>query len=218
MRIEIKRLRGLLNSKADNVMNLETRRLQLQTVTFLTKKQNLENLNFHSIQAIKERRNEISIHQSTLRQQLRDEEGKTGEISAQLHDRITKIEKLKKRYEIVNISMAPPEGVNEEETSQTYYVIKVCRNFEEEKKIYEEFVYSQAAQEKEELQREGDELDAKNRKAEQELLALQNTLRIINSGNHQTKQSFKKLADSSIDLNRIEKKKQNISNFLFFRR
>jgi hypothetical protein len=32
MRIEIKRLRALLNSKSDNVMNLETRRLQLQTV------------------------------------------------------------------------------------------------------------------------------------------------------------------------------------------
>ena len=57
--------------------------------------------------------------------------------------------------------------------------------------------FYQAAQEKEELQREGDELDAKNRKAEQELLALQNTLRIINSGNNQTKQSFKKLSDSS---------------------
>ncbi|CAF0852507.1 unnamed protein product [Rotaria sp. Silwood1] len=166
MRIELKRLRTLLNSKADNVMNLETRRLQLQT-------------------AIKERRSEISIHQSTLRQQLRDEEGKTNEISAQLHDRITKIEKLKKRYEIVNISMAPPEGVSEEETSQTYYVIK-------------------AAQEKEELQREGDELDAKNRKAEQELLALQNTLRIINSGNNQTKQSFKKLPDSSDEISRLE--------------
>jgi UDP-glucose:O-linked fucose beta-1,3-glucosyltransferase len=76
--------------------------------------------------------------------------------------------------------MAPPEGAKEEESSQTYYVIK-------------------AAQEKEELQREGDELDAKNRKAEQELLALQNTLRIINSGNNQTKQSFKKLGDSSKD-------------------
>ncbi len=59
------------------------------------------------------------------------------------------------------------------------------------------FCSNQAAQEKEELQREGDELDAKNRKAEQELLALQNTLRIINSGNQQTKYSFKKVSDSS---------------------
>ncbi len=29
------------------------------------------------------------------------------------------------RYEIVNIAMAPPEGAQEEESSQTYYVIKV---------------------------------------------------------------------------------------------
>ncbi|CAF3917236.1 unnamed protein product [Rotaria magnacalcarata] len=68
----------------------------------------------------------------------------------------------------------------------------------------QEVLYHQAAQEKEELQREGDELDAKNRKAEQELLALQNTLRIINSGNNQTKQSFKKLPESSDELSRLE--------------
>lgn len=93
--------------------------------------------------------------------------------------------------------MAPPEGVAEEEASQTYYVIKVSKD--EILDWYMILIHfsHQAAQEKEELQREGDELDAKNRKAEQELLALQNTLRIINSGNTQTKQSFKKLPESS---------------------
>ncbi|CAF1674581.1 unnamed protein product, partial [Didymodactylos carnosus] len=72
----------------------------------------------------KERRSEINIHQSTLRQQLLDKQTKTSEVSSELHDRIAKIEKLRKRYQIVNISMAPPEGATEEETPQNYYVIK----------------------------------------------------------------------------------------------
>ena len=45
-------------------------------------------------------------------------------FSSELHERISKIEKLRKRYEILEVSMAPPEG--EENHSQAYYVIKVC--------------------------------------------------------------------------------------------
>lgn len=76
------------------------------------------------------------------------------------------------------ISMAPPEGMDETESTQAYYVIK-------------------AAQEKEELQRLGDELDAKIKKAEKELRALENTLDVVNSNNESHKSSYTKTSEQS---------------------
>lgn len=43
---------------------------------------------------------------------------------AQFHERLFKVETMKKRYEIVTISMAAPE--DEENEFQAYYIIKVA--------------------------------------------------------------------------------------------
>lgn len=57
--------------------------------------------------------------------------------------------------------------------------------------------YYQAAQEKEELQREGDDLDARIRKAEQEIRALENTLKLMNKRNETYRKSFNKVTETS---------------------
>ncbi|XP_059163653.1 coiled-coil domain-containing protein 39-like [Physella acuta] len=160
LKLEIKKLRDLLNSHADDVMSLEQRKLQLDT-------------------AMKERHEEIKIHKEMLLAQVKATEEERQQISAELHERISKIDKLQKRYEILMVSMSAPDG--QEEQSQAYYVIR-------------------AAQEKEELQREGDSLDAKIRKAEKEIKALENTLKLMNGRNEQYRKSFNKITESSDEM------------------
>lgn len=160
LKLEIKRLRETLNERAGDVLTLEKRKQQLET-------------------AMQERRNEIKIHTDMLAAQIRAADEERQQISSELHERIAKIDKLRKRYEILMVAMAPPEG--EEDKSQAYYVIK-------------------AAQEKEELQRTGDELDAKIRKAEKEIRALENTLRLMNGRNETYRKSFNKVGDASDEM------------------
>ncbi|XP_052036602.1 coiled-coil domain-containing protein 39 [Apodemus sylvaticus] len=157
LKLEVKRAREMLYSKAEEVLSLEKRKQQLCT-------------------AMEERAEEIKVHKAMLTSQIRYVDQQRQTVSSEFHERLSKIDKLKNRYEILTVVMLPPEG--EEEKTQSYYVIK-------------------AAQEKEELQREGDSLDAKINKAEKEIYALQNTLQVLNSCNSNYKQSFKKVTPSS---------------------
>uniref|UniRef100_A0A8B9WE45 Coiled-coil domain-containing protein 39 n=1 Tax=Bos mutus grunniens TaxID=30521 RepID=A0A8B9WE45_BOSMU len=159
LKLEVKRTRELLHSKAEEVLSLEKRKQQLHT-------------------AMEERTEEIKVHKTMLASQIRYVDQERQNISAEFHERLSKIDKLKNRYEILTVVMLPPEG--EEEKTQAYYVIK-------------------AAQEKEELQREGDSLDAKINKAEKEIYALGNTLQVLNSCNNNYKQSFQKVTPSSAE-------------------
>ena len=78
LKLEIKRLRDMLYAKADEVYTLEKRKLQLET-------------------AMKERRHEIDIHREMLTAQLKAADQERSQISSELHERISKIEKLRKR-------------------------------------------------------------------------------------------------------------------------
>ncbi|KAI9007353.1 coiled-coil domain-containing 39-like protein [Gaertneriomyces semiglobifer] len=160
LRLELRKLRSFLHARADEVFSLENRQLHLQL-------------------ALEERTKEIEIHKDMLRLQLKNAEEERYSAAAELRDRVGKVERLKRRYEIVMTHFASEDG--EEEHSQAFYVIR-------------------AAQQREELQREGDELDAKIRKAEKEIKALENTLKMLNNRNEEYRFNLYKAELSSKDL------------------
>uniref|UniRef100_A0A8B9TP55 Coiled-coil domain-containing protein 39 n=1 Tax=Anas platyrhynchos TaxID=8839 RepID=A0A8B9TP55_ANAPL len=157
LKLELKRLQDTLCNKTEKVLTLEKQKLEIN-------------------KAIAERTEEIKVHKAMLDSQIRLVDQERQRISAEFQDRLSKIDKLRCRYEVLTVVMMPPEG--EEEKTQTYYVIK-------------------AAQEKEALQREGDDLDAKICKAENEIVALENTLRILNNCNSNYRNSFKEVTETS---------------------
>lgn len=186
LKLEIKRLKDILNAKADEVYTLENRKFQLQM-------------------SMEERKKEIEVHRDVQRAQLKAAEEERHRVAREFSERRMHVEKLQAKYETLCKSANigdDDEGAPGEEKSQAYFVIK-------------------AAQRREELQRQGDELDDKIRIAERELKALSKTLSHLAVRNTEYRKSFHR-ADTTSDeaqkLNQLEDQNETSTDALFKRK
>ncbi|KAI9221363.1 hypothetical protein BC828DRAFT_381204 [Blastocladiella britannica] len=170
MQLEVRKLKGLMTARADEVLALETRQVALQC-------------------ALDERSHEIGTHKQMLRAQIKLAEEERAAAAAELRERTAQVSLMKTRYEILMAQIAG--GANEDddneggggldlggdsgggagEKTQAYYIIR-------------------AAQKREALQRQGDALDAKIQHAEREIKAMENTLELMSSRNNKFKSTL----------------------------
>lgn len=119
--------------------------------------------------AMKERQIEINANKEVLLVSRRNLDEENGRLRKDLMGRKTKMEQLQKKYYITMLSLGKDE--DGKPLSITYYKIK-------------------SAQEKYMLQVEGDELDQKISQAEKEIVAMENTLKVINATNDTYKENL----------------------------
>lgn len=165
LKLELRRMRMQLNTRADKVFTLEQQQLQLKV-------------------AMDERMDEIKIHKDLLHAQLKAANAQRSQVTTELKQRESRVEQLKKRHEIIVFSTAPPTEDGEVK-SQAYLLV-------------------QAAQEREELQNLGDDLDTKIRKGEKEIRQLENVLHKMNGKNNKFRQSLRKVGENDSDASKKE--------------
>jgi len=152
-----------------DILRLEVKRLRQQLNSKSENLWSLENRKEQLQISMEEREKEIEVHTEVLRAQLRAADEEKHKAAMELAERKQKIYTLKSKYENVVSKVKKEDG--EEQMSQAHYMIK-------------------AAQEKEELQRKGDELDDKIRRAEKEIRSLENTLGHLVQRNQKFKENF----------------------------
>ncbi|CAH8506348.1 unnamed protein product [Heterobilharzia americana] len=162
-----------------NLKKLEVKRLTKIFQQYSDKSYDLQKIHEELNATIKQRTEQINLHQTMLNKQIKINETENSQLNIEIQERKSKIDKLIKRYEILTALMSPPDG--EETRNQAYYIIR-------------------AAQDKELLQRKGDTLDNETRILEQEIVALENTLALMNGCNTVYRMSHSKLPDNAEEI------------------
>jgi len=158
---------------AHDVLKLEVKRLRDQLNARADEVFSLENRKMQLQLSMEERKHEVEVHRELLAAQLKMVQEDIHRATLEMRERAMKVGRLQNKFDILVNKVKREEG---EEHSQAYYVIK-------------------AAQEREEMQHKGDTLDAKIRKAEKEVKALEATLEKMNGKNNDFRASTRKASD-----------------------
>lgn len=173
-------IQALIKKKEGVLLNHDLMKLEIQNrvkVVSLAADESIgeENKKAQLEMSLEEREKEIHVHKDIMSAEVKAAEEERHKIAVELQDRMNKVKNLKIRYESLieqnKAQFKDGEGEDGGEHSQAYYVIK-------------------AAQEKEELQRYGDELDGKINKCQKELQALKNTLEHLKKRNRNVREKF----------------------------
>jgi len=179
-----RQVKGLVKQKEEamvstDVLKLEVKRLREQLSAKADEVFGLQNRKFQLQMSMEERQQEIRVHTEVLRAQLKASTEERHTAARELSERLIKVDRLNNKYDVLCGRMgADADSGGDGEHTQAYYVIK-------------------AAQEREELQRQGDELDQQIQKSEREIRALEKTLSHLFAKNAGYKKTFAPLGEGS---------------------
>ena len=113
LKLDVKKLRGVLNSKADEVFSLENRKLQLQL-------------------SLEERKQQISVHHDVLRAQLKMVTEDSHRVTLELKERQLRASQLEAKYAVVQARTkgAGQDDGSGEAKSAAYYVVAAAQERE----------------------------------------------------------------------------------------
>ena len=165
-----------------DVMKLEIKDLKEKVHEKADEVFGLENRKYQLEMSMEEREREIQVHKDILVSEYKAAEQERHQVKVELQQRTNMVKNLRIKYEGLVCKNQSSSGEVEHHDSQAYYVIK-CQ------------------QVKEELQRQGDELDGKVKKCEKEIKALLNTLSHLQVRNKNYRDKFMQGAEGA-DLER----------------
>nr|XP_022910929.1 coiled-coil domain-containing protein 39-like [Onthophagus taurus] len=141
--------------------------------------------------SLKERQIEIATHQDILQAERRNLEESRSRLKADLSLRKIRIEQFQKKHHLALMAL----GKDDDGQPLSITHIKI-----------------REAQERYELQQEGDELDNKVKRTEKEILAMENTLKVVNMTNTVYRKSLEPFEEDNKDRLETTRLEQEICN------